>query len=208
MNDSKEAVEQFDDTTAPTAPSRFSVSTPSHETGLIDVGERAGQYVIRRMVDRGGCGIVYEGEHSETGQSAAIKVLRSEFLRSPEMLERFAREARAIDAIRHPNIVRVYEVGTLVDGRPFLIMELLRGTSLRTLRKQRGAFSPDEVSEVLASVCAALEAVHEAGYVHRDLKSSNIMVSDDRTRVTLLDFGIAKLMRPHPSQTMLTSIGH
>ena len=160
------------------------------------------------MLDRGGSGVVYSGFHARSGRAVAIKVLRSELSGSPEMIERFVREARAVEGLDHPNIVRVYDWGTLPDRRPFLVMELLEGASLRHLRKHRGAFSPDEVIAVLTPVCAALEAVHAANYIHRDLKSSNIIVSDDCRRVTLLDFGIAKLLHPTPSQTGLTSVGH
>ena len=174
----------------------------------MSTGDRVGEYAIRELLDSGGSGIVYAAVHTRTGRLAAIKVLRSEFLGSVEMVERFLREARAIDHIRHPCIVHIFDAGRLPDGRPFLIMELLVGSSLRQLRKQHGAFSPEEVLAVMTPICEALEAVHAAGYIHRDLKSSNVIVSADRKRITLLDFGIAKFMHPTPSQSGLTSVGH
>lgn len=206
-SDGSRDTDSHDSITGPTVPSRLPVGGVVSR-GILGHGDRVGDYTICEMLDRGGCGIVYSGMHRTSGEPAAVKVLRSELLSSSEMVERFVREARAIDRIRHPNIVRTLDGGTLTDGRPYLVMELLPGSSLRHIRKQRGAFSPEEVIEVLTPICAALEAVHAAGYIHRDLKSSNIIISDDGQRVTLLDFGIAKLMNPSASQSGLTSVGH
>jgi serine/threonine-protein kinase len=125
------------------------------------------------------------------------------------MVARFLREARAVNMIRHPNIIDIYEFGELPEGRPFYVMELLAGTDLRTLLAERGRFPPAEVLEILEPVCSALEAAHAQGIVHRDLKASNIQVIEEgeRRTVKLLDFGIAKLIHPDAAEAGLTVVG-
>jgi serine/threonine-protein kinase len=139
----------------------------------------------------------------------AVKVLHRDLAQSPEMIERFVLEARAVNLIRHPNIVDIYEFGQLRDGRPYYVMELLEGASLRELIEQHGRFSPREALDILAPLVEALAAAHAAGVIHRDLKASNVMVQAlaDGRRVKLLDFGIAKLIDPDASATGLTSVG-
>ena len=167
--------------------------------------DTAGQYTLGSLIGRGGCGVVCAGEHRISGQRAAIKILLPEFSDVDSMIERFVREARAVNRINHPNIVKIYEFGRLLDGRPFYAMEFLDGSSLRDLVRRHGAVPEVEMLELLTPICSALQAVHDAGYVHRDLKSSNVMVSDDRKRITLLDFGIAKLLHSDTDEPSLTS---
>ncbi|MES1205746.1 MAG: serine/threonine-protein kinase, partial [Pseudomonadota bacterium] len=128
---------------------------------------------------------------------------------SPQMVARFLREALAVNLIKHPNIVDIYEFGELPDGRPFYVMELLAGTDLRSMLATRGRFHPTEVVEILTPVCSALEAAHAQGIVHRDLKASNIHVDqrDNERVVKLLDFGIAKLIHPDAGDVGLTVAG-
>ena len=125
------------------------------------------------------------------------------------MVTRFLREAMAVNMIRHPNIVDIFEFGELEDGRPFYVMELLEGTNLRKLVQLRGRFSPADALGMLEPVCGALDAAHRAGVVHRDLKASNITVLETGTErvVKLLDFGIAKLLHPEPGGAGLTEAG-
>ncbi len=100
------------------------------------------------------------------------------------MVTRFVREAQAVNMIKHPAIVDIYEFDTLPDGRPFYVMELLEGTDVRTLLNERGRFTPAEVLEILEPVCSALQVAHEHGIVHRDLKASNIFVGQRRRQRT------------------------
>ncbi len=172
-------------------------------------GMIVGEYVIEAAIAAGGCGTVYKAKHRVLGRSAAIKVLSRDLADSREMLSRFEREAKAVNKIQHPNIVDVFGFGKIADGRPFYVMELLEGTSLGELIKRRGRFTPAEALEILEPVCAALQAAHDAGIVHRDLKGGNVMVATkgDQKLVKLLDFGIAKLIHPEPGEAGLTTAG-
>jgi len=172
-------------------------------------GTMAGQYIIKRLIGSGGGGMVYAAEHQVLKRPAAVKVLRRDKAALPSMLARFVREAQAVNMIGHPNIVDIFEFGELPDGRPFYVMELLDGANLRKLLHLHGRFSPSEVIDIFEPVCAALEAAHRAGVVHRDLKASNISVLDDGHKrvVKLLDFGIAKLLHPEANGAGLTEAG-
>ena len=168
----------------------------------------AGAYVLKRELASGGGGTVYEAQHKILGRKVAVKILRRQLAASPQMVARFVQEARAVNMIKHPNIVDVSDFGELPDGRPFHVMELLEGTDLRSILTERGRFPPAEVLEILEPVCSALQAAHDHGIVHRDLKASNIFVSNGpEKRVKLLDFGIAKLMHPDAADAGLTVVG-
>ncbi|WP_428267523.1 serine/threonine-protein kinase [Haliangium sp.] len=159
-------------------------------------GARVGAYLIRAELGRGGFGAVYEAEHRALARRVAIKVLHRDLCGSAEMVERFTREARAVNRIRHPNIVDIYDLGTLADGRPYQIMELCDGVSLARRVCGRGRLDADALLALFTPLCRALQAAHEAGVVHRDLKPSNIMVNAGAAIewVKLLDFGVAKLL--------------
>ena len=172
-------------------------------------GVLAGEYVILGKIAAGGCGTVYSAEHRVLGRRAAVKVLHSRLAGSPEMAERFVREARVVNRVRHPNIVDIYEFGKLDDKRPYFVMELLEGSSLAAIIERRGRLSPPQALGYLVPICEALGAAHAAGVVHRDLKASNVAVvkDGDPPRVKLLDFGIAKLIRGGPGEPGLTAVG-
>jgi serine/threonine-protein kinase len=172
-------------------------------------GTMAGAYLLEKSLASGGGGTVYEARHRLLGRRAAVKVLRRELASSPRMVARFLREALAVNLIKHPSIVDIYEFGELPDGRPYYVMELLGGADLRTLLTERGRFEAREVLALLEPVCSALTAAHAQGIVHRDLKASNIHVEvrDGTQIVKLLDFGIAKLVRPEGEDAGLTVAG-
>jgi serine/threonine-protein kinase len=164
-------------------------------------------YTIERTLGLGGCGIVYAARRGDEA-SFAVKVLYLEMVQSSEMLERFELETQAIGRIAHPNIVAVHGFGKLADGRPYYVMDRVAGT-LRDRLRERGRFSPVEAEGVLASVCAAVQAAHDAGFVHRDIKASNIGLGldGDPASVKLLDFGIAKLLNVQPGAITMTTMG-
>src|SRR5258706_7843092 len=157
-------------------------------------GFEVGGFSLVRKIGEGGMGSVYDAHHPRIGKRAAVKVLNKSFCRDPSAIQRFEQEARLVNEIRHGNIVDVFMHGELPDGRNYLVMELLEGESL-TDRIARGALPPHETMFVLDAVCDALQAVHETGIIHRDIKSDNIFLATwrDQTRVKLLDFGLAKL---------------
>ena len=177
-------------------------------SGQLEPGAVAGEYVVTALIARGGCGSVYHATHRTTGRSAAVKVLHGALAVLPKMVERFAREIEVVNLLRHPGIVEIYEVGALPDHRPFFVMEYVEGRTLGALLEQDGRLSPAEALDLLEPVAAALSAAHEAGVVHRDVKASNIIVTeDDPPVVKLLDFGIAKLIGPRAGPIGLTSEG-
>jgi eukaryotic-like serine/threonine-protein kinase len=161
-------------------------------------GTPVGDYAVVGLLAVGGHGSVYAAEHRSLGHRVAVKVLRQDLMGSAEMVTRFFREARAVSRIRSPGIVDVLDVGTLADGRPYCVMELLGGRSLAAIIRERAPLAAGEAIALLAPICEALGAAHGAGVVHRDVKAGNVMVvsEDDPPVVKLLDFGVAKFDLP------------
>jgi hypothetical protein len=152
----------------------------------------ADRYAVERRLGRGGMGTVYAARDLQLNRSVAVKLLRDR-LASDRAVETCRKEARAAAALAHPNVVTIHDIGLTADGRPFLVMQLLRG---RTLREALGAgpLPPSHVRTVFEGVCAALEAAHAEGLVHRDLKPENVFLvngNTDAASVKLLDFGIS-----------------
>jgi serine/threonine protein kinase len=160
----------------------------------LPAGTEVGGYVVEGKIGEGGMGVVYGALHPRIGKRVAIKVLSPAFCGDPATVERFEQEARLVNEIKHPNIVDVFQFGELSDGRSFFVMEWLEGESL-SARLERGPLSTRETLDVLDAICDALEAAHEKGVIHRDLKSDNVFIVPVRKdkKVKLLDFGLAKL---------------
>jgi serine/threonine-protein kinase len=172
------------------------------------VGQELCGYTIRRKLAEGGMGVVYEGVHQKIGRLGAIKVLKPEFCRSEDVVERFYQEARAVNSIRHENIVDIYDFGRDAQGRVFFVMEYLEGEPL-SARIRRGALTWPEAFPILEQTLRALKAAHDKGFVHRDLKPDNIWLRyvEGRVQVKLLDFGIAKLVGSESPREKLTQTG-
>lgn len=200
--------DDFDKTRA-LGPQQATAMAQQADPDALRAGTVAGAYLLEKALASGGGGTVYEAKHRLLGRRAAVKVLRRELASSPQMVARFLREALAVNLIKHPNIVDIYEFGELPDGRPFYVMELLDGTDLRSMLTTRGRFHPTEVVDILTPVCSALDAAHAQGIIHRDLKASNIHIEqrDNHQIVKLLDFGIAKLIHPDAGDVGLTVAG-
>jgi serine/threonine protein kinase len=158
------------------------------------VGTRVGPYRLERMLGRGGMGRVYAAVNEAAGNRVAIKVLAQTFADDPGIIERFFTEARAVNLIAHENIASVLDLDRLPDGRPYIVMELVDG---QTLREVKSTAPVGGVVRAIIDVLAALEAAHAIGIVHRDLKPDNVIVTA-RGHAKVLDFGIAKLTRAHP----------
>jgi phosphate/phosphite/phosphonate ABC transporter binding protein len=155
----------------------------------------AGKYRLGRMLGEGGMGAVYEAEHQGLGSRVAVKLLSDTGITDPKMLARFRREAKAMGAIRHENVVTVMDTGT-DDGVPFLVMELLEGESLAGMLRRERVISAELACWIMGQLLAGLSAAHAVGVVHRDLKPENVFITsttDGTHRVKLLDFGISKL---------------
>jgi eukaryotic-like serine/threonine-protein kinase len=156
-----------------------------------------GKYRVDSVVGSGGMGIVLSATHLELGQRVAIKVLTvsDEDERRDEARERFLREGRATAALVSDHVVRVYDVGTLPSGAPFMVMELLRGQDLARTLVERGRLSIERACDCVSQAAEAIACAHAQGIVHRDLKPSNLFLtqrSDGTPLVKVLDFGISK----------------
>ena len=168
---------------------------------LIDT--MAGNYRLVSRLGAGGMGEVFKGVHETIGSKVAIKVLHATAARERSAQERFMLEAKAVNRIDHPGVVKVIDAGRLDNGRPFLVLELLDGHSLHELKK-RGKLALDDACRAMIDVLDALAAAHAAGVIHRDLKPANVFRTRDG-RTVVLDFGIAKLMDANaPARLTLT----
>ncbi len=159
-------------------------------------GSRLGPYEVLSSIGAGGLGEVYRARDPRLGREVAIKVLPASFSQDPERLRRFEQEARAAGILNHPNLTAVHDIG-LHEGAPYVVQELLEGETLRSLLVG-GRFSPRKAIDYSLQIVQGLAAAHEKGIVHRDLKPENIFVTNDG-RVKILDFGLAKLVRPETS---------
>src|SRR2546426_1510872 len=173
-------------------------------------GRVLGHFHVVRRIGRGAMGEVYLAQDLKLGRQVALKLLPVAFQRDSERVRRFEREARAAAALNHPNIVTVHEVGEW-EGQPFIATQFVEGETLAQ-RLGRGPLSVAEAAQAGAQIAAALAAAHQAGIIHRDLKTANIMLRADGT-VKVLDFGLARLSQPvsapAPAETvtMLTQAG-
>ncbi|MFO0645740.1 MAG: protein kinase [Polyangiales bacterium] len=170
------------------------MSTPS--PGTLGSGAEFGPYTIIRQVGRGAFGVVYEARKAPIKKRVALKVLHEHVLSSPDAVTRFQREIMAAAQVEHPNVVQVFD-GGLRDDRGFLAMEFLEGETLAERLKREKTLSPEEIVDVMVPIASALDAVHNAGVVHRDIKPGNIFLARHVTGVAypkLVDFGIAKLV--------------
>jgi eukaryotic-like serine/threonine-protein kinase len=171
------------------------------------VGGSAGHYRLESLLGRGGMGLVFRAKDTRLGRTVALKLLRPETAQTPAARLRLLREAQAASALKHPNIVTVYEVGE-ADGRDFLIMEFVEGNTLAE-RIVSGPLAFAEALDCAIQVASALEAAHRAGVLHRDLKPQNVML-DAAGVVKVVDFGLAKLMESaetEPSPAGQTNTG-
>ncbi len=170
------------------------------------IGRKLAHYRISTVIGAGGMGEVYRATDTKLGRDVALKVLPSDMAGDPDRLARFQREARAIAALNHPNVVTVYSVEE-ADNVHFITMELIEGQPLDRLISTDG-LPVDRIVEIANALAEALAAAHEKGILHRDLKPANVMVTSEG-RVKVLDFGLAKDVGTESStDATLTSAGH
>lgn len=150
------------------------------------------KYVVEREIARGGMGLVYLARHVTTGRAVALKCLDAD--QSTPATARLMREARALGAIRHPNVVDVYDAGTCPTAGPFIAMEMIDGRPLGGILATKRRLALSQTLRIVRGVARGLSAAHAARIVHRDVKPDNVLVSGaDGSRVSLIDFGIARL---------------
>ena len=152
----------------------------------------ADRYEILKLLGEGGMGAVYKARDRELDRLVALKVIRPELAGHASILQRFKQELILARKITHRNIIRIFDLG-VADGLRFITMEFVEGQDLASLLDERDKYTPEETVKILRQVCAALEAAHAEGVVHRDLKPQNIMI-EATGRVCVMDFGLARSM--------------
>ncbi len=153
------------------------------------------RYRIERLLGEGGMGLVYLGEHMRTGRKCAVKLLPPEASDDVAAVQRFEREARVLGGLGHPGIVGVHDFSETANGRPFFVMDYLKGEDLSERLARVGTLDWESAKKVVDEISAALWAAHQAGVLHRDLKPGNVFLAQSPAapeRVVLLDFGLAK----------------
>ncbi len=189
----------LDDGNSKVGPLRSLKATPGARdvaslAGVLAEGSRFGSYVVGSCIGHGGMARIYRAEHEGLRRHVALKVLIDGFAQDREGHERFLREARIAAAIKHPNVVNIFDVG-VQDSVPYLVMELLEGEDLEAMVRAKGALSEATLVDIVVPIVAGLAAVHDAGVVHRDLKPGNIYLArgrNDEIEPKLLDFGISR----------------
>jgi serine/threonine protein kinase len=180
-------------------PARPPSPEPPSKSGEVDLasGLRPGArlegtpYIVVRLLGQGGMGEVYEVEHAALGRHFAVKLLHRSRLCRPDLAVRMREEARTLAALKHPNLIEVFDLGSTSDGRVYFAMELLPGRDLRAELRRLGVLSVPAALGLVAQALDGLGAVHGAGVVHRDIKLENLFLCDDGS-LKILDFGIAK----------------
>jgi len=156
----------------------------------------ADKYRVEKLLGRGGMGAVYEGQHLLLDRRVAIKVLQQNMANDEQAASRFIREAKASARIEHPNAVTIYDFGVLQEGSAYLVMEFIKGRSLRQVLIDRLPVRPDQIIDWMIQVCNVVEVAHTQGIIHRDLKPENVMLkesADGSLMVKVVDFGLAKI---------------
>ena len=169
-----------------------------------------GRYKVVRRIGEGGMGVVYEAEHIALGKHVALKVLRDDFTRKADLVERFKQEARSASIIGHENIIDVSDFGITEGGGIFFAMELLRGEDLADVLQRETRLPLDRTVRIVGQMCRALHAAHQKGIIHRDLKPENVFLVQKEERrdvVKVLDFGIAKMTTLDAEGRRLTQTG-
>jgi serine/threonine-protein kinase len=176
-------------------------------------GKQVGTYEVTELIGRGGMGEIYKGRHPGLERTVAIKILPESRANNAEFRARFEREARLVASLRHPNIVNVFDFGTMEDMY-YMVMEFIEGQELREFIRERGRLPLPDAYPFVRDVAAALDYAHEQGLVHRDVKPANVMLQKVTAKpdtgpynAILMDFGIAKIMGGDSGLTKTGTMG-
>ena len=176
-----------------TPPPSSQVSGMYSSAAVLQIGDLLGErYEILQLLGEGGMGAVYKAADRELNRSVALKVIRPELASNPSILARFKQELLLAHQVTHRNVIRIYDLGES-SGVRFITMEFVEGKDLRALIREKKKFAPEEAVDVIQQVCLALEAAHNVGVIHRDLKPQNIM-QDRSGRILVMDFGLARTL--------------
>ncbi len=171
------------------------------EPGQIKVlGDR---YLLQSCIGRGGMATIYRARDLQMNRDVAVKVLREVYSTDPKFVKRFQREARAASALKHPNIVRVYDYGQ-TNGNYYIVMELVEGTDLRSYLSSRDVLDVDRAIIIAHDIALGLGAAHRRSIVHRDVKPQNVLIGIDGS-IKLTDFGIVSLYKDANAERLTTS---
>jgi len=167
----------------------------------------AGRFTVVRNIARSPMSLVVEATDTD-GRHVAVKLLETDSTSSSDAHVRFEREGRLVTSLKSTHVVRVFEIGTTPEGRPFLVMELLAGSTIARELKKRERIPVEEAAAYIAETCDALIEAHDAGIVHRDIKPQNLFLTQagDKRVVKVLDFGISKMMNPGDQITMTDAL--
>jgi len=167
------------------------ISAAAAEPDTLDIGTvLAGRYELLKLIGQGGMGAVYKARDKELDRVVALKLIRPELAKNPEVLRRFKQELILARQVTHKNVIRIFDLGQS-DGIKFITMDFVEGQDLRSLLLEKNKLAPEQAARIMLQICRALEAAHAEGVIHRDLKPQNIML-DASGRILVMDFGIAR----------------
>ena len=166
------------------------MSTPWTRRKELAVGDALGPYRLQELLGEGGMGVVFRAIREPEGETVALKVLRLELSEDDVYRRRFVHEARSASAVRHPHLVPILDAGEQGD-RPYLAVAYVRGRTLDDRIRSEGPLPVDDLLRLAGEIASALDALHEAGIVHRDVKASNVLLRAEDEAALLTDFGLA-----------------
>jgi eukaryotic-like serine/threonine-protein kinase len=170
-------------------------STARQSSEALEIGTvLANRYEIVRMIGEGGMGAVYQARDLQLNRLVALKVIRPDLAKDPEIVNRFKQELILARQVTHKNVIRIYDLAEF-DGLKFITMDFIDGRDLKTVLRENGKLEPRRAAEIIEQVCRGLEAAHSEAVIHRDLKPQNIMM-DRSGKITVMDFGIARSIAP------------